>query len=133
MFTIVGAILLVASFGTYNIISTITHEKTRDIAILKSIGFTAARVRRIFVIEALLIGTAGVLLGWVLGYVFCIGLGTIEFRSPFVDTTRLPIAYEPRHYVIAGLVALASSALAGLLPARKAASVRPVEIIRGAS
>ena len=39
MYTIVGAILLVASFGTYNIISTITHEKTRDIAILKSLGF----------------------------------------------------------------------------------------------
>jgi lipoprotein-releasing system permease protein len=38
MYTIVGAILLVASFGTYNIISTITHEKTRDIAILKSRG-----------------------------------------------------------------------------------------------
>ena len=39
MYTIVGAILLVASFGTYNIISTITHEKTRDIAIFKSLGF----------------------------------------------------------------------------------------------
>ena len=133
MFTIVGAILLVASFGTYNIISTITHEKTRDIAILKSIGFTAGRIRRIFLIEALLIGVAGVLIGWVLGYLFCLALGTIEFRSPFMDATRLPIAYEPRHYLIAGAVALASSALAGLLPARKAASVRPVEIIRGAS
>jgi lipoprotein-releasing system permease protein len=38
MYTIVGAILLVASFGTYNIISTITHEKARDIAIMKSLG-----------------------------------------------------------------------------------------------
>src|SRR3569623_2027431 len=38
MFTVVGAILLVASFGTYNIISTITHEKARDIAIMKSLG-----------------------------------------------------------------------------------------------
>ena len=43
MYTIVGAILLVASFGTYNIISTITHEKTRDIAILKSLGFQGLR------------------------------------------------------------------------------------------
>lgn len=133
MFTIVGAILLVASFGTYNIISTITHEKTRDIAILKSMGFTAARVRRIFLVEALIIGAAGVLLGWVLGYIFCLALGTIEFRSPFIDATRLPIYYVWTHYVIAGAVALVSSALAGLLPARKAAGVRPVEIIRGAS
>lgn len=133
MYTIVGAILLVASFGTYNIISTITHEKTRDIAILKSIGFTAVRVRRIFLIESLLIGGAGVLIGWVIGYGLCLGLGTIEFRSPFIDATQLPIYYEPFHYAIAGAVALASSALAGFLPAQKAAGVRPVEIIRGAS
>ena len=45
MYTIVGAILLVASFGTYNIISTITHEKTRDIAILKSLGFRDQTIR----------------------------------------------------------------------------------------
>ena len=42
MYTVVGAILLVASFGTYNIISTITHEKTRDIAIMKSLGLREA-------------------------------------------------------------------------------------------
>ena len=52
MYTMVGAILLVASFGTYNIISTITHEKTRDIAILKSLGFRDRTVRSIFIIEA---------------------------------------------------------------------------------
>ena len=42
MYTVVGAILLVASFGTYNIISTITHEKARDIAIMKSLGLARA-------------------------------------------------------------------------------------------
>ena len=45
MYTVVGAILLVASFGTYNIISTITHEKTRDIAIMKSLGLRERTVR----------------------------------------------------------------------------------------
>ena len=68
MYTVVGAILLVASFGTYNIISTITHEKTRDIAILKSLGLREAAVRRIFVLEALMIGLIGALAGWALGY-----------------------------------------------------------------
>ena len=67
MYTVVGAILLVASFGTYNIISTITHEKTRDIAILKSLGLSEATVRRIFVLEGLLIGLAGALFGWCWG------------------------------------------------------------------
>jgi lipoprotein-releasing system permease protein len=133
MYTVVGAILLVASFGTYNIISTITHEKTRDIAILKSLGFTEGTVRSIFLLEALIIGIAGTLLGWVLGFALCQALGTLEFKSPFMDATRLPMYYSPVHYALAGLVALTASAIAGYLPARKAASVHPVEIIRGAS
>lgn len=133
MYTIVGAILLVASFGTYNIISTITHEKTRDIAILKSLGFTSATIRRVFLLESQMIGVGGMLLGWVLGYVMCVGLGRIEFKSPYMDATHLPIFYTPMHYVLAGGIALAASAFAGYFPARKAASVHPVEIIRGAS
>jgi lipoprotein-releasing system permease protein len=133
MYTIVGAILLVASFGTYNIISTITHEKTRDIAILKSLGFTSATIRRVFLLESQLIGVGGMLLGWGLGYVMCIGLGRIEFKSPYMDATHLPIFYSPSHYLLAGGIALAASAFAGYFPARKAAGVHPVEIIRGAS
>ena len=133
MYTVVGAILLVASFGTYNIISTITHEKTRDIAILKSLGFTSSTVRRIFLTEALAIGIGGMAVGWVLGYVMCRGLEQIEFRSPFMDATHLPIYYTFLHYLMAGSIALAASAFAGYFPARKAAAVEPVEIIRGAS
>ncbi len=133
MYTVVGAILLVASFGTYNIISTITHEKTRDIAILKSLGFTQGMVQRIFLIEALLIGLAGTIFGWGLGYVLCLGLGSIEFKSPFIDSTHLPIYYTIVHYLLAAGVALTASAIAGYLPARKAARQHPVEIIRGAS
>jgi lipoprotein-releasing system permease protein len=133
MYTIVGAILLVASFGTYNIISTITHEKARDIAIMKSLGLPEAMVRRIFVVEALIIGLAGGVAGFGLGYLLCIALGSIEFKSPFMDTTHLPLAYSAWHYAIAMLVALASSYAAGYMPARKAARLYPVDIIRGAT
>ena len=133
MFTVVGAILLVASFGTYNIISTITHEKTRDIAILKSLGFQERQVRRIFLLESLIIGVAGTLVGWALGYALCLALGSIEFKSPFMDVNRLPIYYTPKHYLLSASVALSASGIAGFLPARKAAQVQPVEIIRGAS
>ena len=91
MYAVVGAILLVASFGIYNIISTITHEKTRDIAILKSLGFTESLVRRVFLLEAMVIGLAGTVLGWGLGFLLCQLLGSIEFKSPFVDATHLPI------------------------------------------
>jgi lipoprotein-releasing system permease protein len=133
MYAVVGAILLVASFGTYNIISTITHEKTRDIAIMKSLGLPSSQVRRIFVLEALAIGLLGVLAGWALGYAMSVGMGQVEFKSPFMDATRLPILYSPVHYLIAGAVGLAASAIAGYFPARKAAALQPVDIIRGAS
>ncbi|MGE0565168.1 MAG: ABC transporter permease [Pseudolabrys sp.] len=133
MYTVVGAILLVASFGTYNIISTITHEKARDIAIMKSLGFSERTVRSIFVLEALMIGLAGALVGFLLGYLLCRALGAIEFKSPFLDGNRLPLAYSAVHYLLAGAVAMVSSVAAGFSPARKAARVPPVEIIRGAT
>jgi lipoprotein-releasing system permease protein len=133
MYTIVGAILLVASFGTYNIISTITHEKARDIAIMKSLGLAERTVRSIFVVEAAVIGVAGGLAGFLLGYLLCIALGSVEFKSPFMDANRIPLAYSAWHYLIAMAVALVSSVAAGFLPARRAAQAHPVDIIRGAT
>jgi lipoprotein-releasing system permease protein len=133
MFAVVGAILLVASFGTYNIISTITHEKARDIAIMKSLGLPEFTVRMVFVAEALIIGLIGALAGFALGYLLCIGLGSIRITNPFIDSNYLPLAYSYVHYLLAGLVALVSSVAAGYAPARKAASLHPVEIIRGAT
>jgi len=133
MFAVVGAILLVASFGTYNIISTITHEKARDIAIMKSLGLPESTVRAIFVVEAVIIGLAGALVGFAMGYVLCLGLGSIRINNPFIDSDRLPLVYAPLHYLLAGGVALVSSVIAGYQPARKAARQHPVEIIRGAT
>jgi lipoprotein-releasing system permease protein len=133
MYAVVGAILLVASFGTYNIISTITHEKARDIAIMKSLGLSEYTVRMIFVVEALIIGLVGALAGFLLGYLLCIALGSIKITNPFLDSDRLPLAYTYVHYLMAGMVALVSSVAAGYAPARKAAREHPVEIIRGAT
>jgi lipoprotein-releasing system permease protein len=133
MYTIVGAILLVASFGTYNIISTITHEKTRDIAILKSLGFKTATIRSVFIIEAMLVGLVGAMLGWVFGYLLTRGLASLEFKTPFSDSNHLPVLYSAKHYLLATGVALVSSLIAGYFPARAAARLHPVDIIRGAT
>ncbi|NVO17015.1 MAG: ABC transporter permease [Rhodoplanes sp.] len=133
MYTVVGAILLVASFGTYNIISTITHEKARDIAIMKSLGLPERTVRRIFVLEAGIIGCFGAVLGFALGFGLCVALGSVEIRNPFTDVTHIPIAWSPLHYAMAAGVAVVSSLVAGFLPARRAARLHPVEIIRGAT
>ena len=133
MYAVVGAILLVASFGTYNIISTITHEKARDIAIMKSLGLREFTVRMIFVTEALIIGLIGALTGFALGYLLCVALGSVPISNPFIDSNHLPLAYTYVHYLLAGMVALVSSVAAGYQPARKAARGNPVEIIRGAT
>ncbi len=133
MYAVVGAILLVASFGTYNIISTITHEKARDIAIMKSLGLREFTVRTIFVVEALIIGLIGALIGFAFGYLLCVALGAVRITNPFIDSNYLPLAYTYVHYLLAGMVALVSSVAAGYQPARKAARGNPVEIIRGAT
>jgi lipoprotein-releasing system permease protein len=100
---------------------------------MKSFGFTAQTIRRIFVLEALILGAVGALAGFLLGFLLCLWLGSIEFRNPVVDYDRLPVLYSWRHYFLAGMAALISSLIAGYVPARRAASAHPVEIIRGAA
>jgi lipoprotein-releasing system permease protein len=135
MYTVVGAILLVAGFGIYNVISTIVHEKARDIAILKSLGFAETDMRRIFLLEGIIIGAMGALAGCLMGYGLSALLASIrfEFRAGAANLDRLPILFSVWHYLIASGFALASAGFAGYLPARKAAKVKPVDIIRGAT
>ena len=134
MYTVVGAILLVAGFGIFNIVSIITHEKERDIAILKSLGFRERDIRLIFLGEGMMMGGAGGALGAGLGYGISRFLWTIEFEFEMAtEVTRLPMAFEPIHYAIAVALALATAGIAGYLPARKAARGNPVDIIRGAA
>ncbi|MDX5360008.1 MAG: ABC transporter permease [Alphaproteobacteria bacterium] len=135
MYTVVAAILLVAGFGIFNIVSTITHEKARDIAILKSLGFREADMRRLFLMEGIAIGAVGSVAGWALGFGLCLVLAqiTFELRGMGSEMSRLPLAWSPWHYAIASGFALLSAGIAGYLPARKAARLNPVDIIRGAS
>ena len=132
--TVMGAMLLTSSFATYNIISTITHEKRQDIAIMKSLGMREYAVRRIFIIEAAIIGLVGILFGWILGYLLCYGWSKITIFNPLTGTTvPLSIYYSLTHYVVVGGISLVCCAGAAYFPARKATCVHPVDIIRGAS
>lgn len=135
MYTVVGAIMLVAGFGIFNIVSTITHEKSRDIAIMKSLGFSQGDMQRLFVIEGVAIGAAGSALGWLLGagLVYALSQVRFELEAAGQEMTQLPVTWSLLHFAIASAFALGSAAVAGYLPARRAARLNPVDIIRGAS
>ena len=134
MYSVVAAILIVASFGIYNVISTVVLEKTRDIAIMKSIGFHARDVLLIFLIEGATVGIAGSLLGTGLGFAMMLGLSRVEVKTPFnTEPTTLPLDWGLFPVALGIGFAMASSLVAAFLPARKGASVHPVDILRGAA
>jgi len=133
MYSVVAAILVVASFGIYNTISTIAMEKTRDIAILRSIGFHASDVRNIFLLEGVIVGLVGSTLGLLAGVGLMHALEAVTLKPPGVtELVHLPVWWGPEQYLLAASFALVSCVGAAYLPARKAARVHPVEILRGA-
>ena len=134
MYSTTGAILVVAAFGIFNIISTVVLEKTRDIAILKSIGLEERDIQAVFLLEGLLIGVLGAMLGWGAGFGLTELLGTVRFEiEGFVKSQGFYLSYSPTHYLIAAGVAVAAATFAAYLPARKAARLSPIAILRGAA
>lgn len=134
MYSVVGAILVVAAFGIYNTISTIVMEKTRDIAIMKSMGFRARDVRRVFLIEGLIVGVLGSTFGVLVGIGMMAALGRVEIRPPGVaEIVHLPIWWGADQYALAAAFAMLSCVIASYLPARRAGQVHPVDILRGAA
>lgn len=133
MYTVVSAVLIVAAFGIYNVISTVVLEKQRDIAILKSMGFRARDIRYIFLIQGSLLGLAGTAVGLPFGAGLMLALMQVRLKFPgSSDPVPLPIDWGWPQFAVAGAFAIGAALCAALLPARKAASVQPVDILRGA-
>ncbi len=132
MYSTVGAILVVSGFGIYNIVSTVVNEKRHDVAILKSIGFSETDIRRIFLMQGLIVGVVGTVFGWFLGYLLIQLLASIRFDiQGMIRTQGFVLNRSLVSYAIAGGIAIVVSALAAYLPARKAAALNPVDVIRG--
>ncbi|MEZ5498322.1 MAG: ABC transporter permease [Steroidobacteraceae bacterium] len=134
MYSVVSAILIVACFGIYNVISTVVLEKTRDIAILKSMGFHAQDIRRIFLVEGALIGLGGSIVGTALGAAMMRVLDNVTIKPPgSSEAITLPLYWGADQFLLAAAFAIASAVLAAYLPARKGGRVQPVDILRGAA
>lgn len=131
MYSVVSAILLVASFGIYTAVSNNVSDKRRDIAILRAIGFSEGDLQLVFVMEGITLALIGVILGWALGYGLMEILGSLNFPVAGEDQHIL-LDRSPRQYAIAAAASLFTGSIAAWLPARKAARVDPVDILRGA-
>jgi lipoprotein-releasing system permease protein len=132
MYAVISAILLVASFGIYTAVSTSVTDKRRDIAILRAMGFTEADVEGVFLIEGLVVGVVGAVMGFGLGTVLLEALA----HAPLTLNGKplsLPLDRGIGQYAVAGTASLVSALVAAWLPARKASSVDPVDILRGAA
>lgn len=141
MFTILCIIILVAAFNIASSLIMLVRSKTRDIAILRTMGATRGAMLRIFVTVGTAIGVTGIVLGLVIGFLF------LFYRQAVVNfvqlvtgqnlwdpsirfLTELPSQPDPIEIVAIVIIALLMSFLATLYPAFKAASTDPVEVLR---
>lgn len=120
-------ILLVAGFGIYNILNMTVSQKINDIAILKAMGFKGRDVIRIFVTQAVSIGIMGVFGGMILATILITILKKVYVGG---DIGYFPIDYEIKKFVQGVGIGLVITFFAGYIPAKKAANVDPVEILR---
>jgi lipoprotein-releasing system permease protein len=126
------ALLIVAGFGIYNILNMLIFQKMNDIAILKATGFSGKDVRNIFLYQAMMIGLAGGALGLIVGYLVSLLISVSPFETEALPTIHtFPVNFEIRFYFIGTIFALLTTFFAGLMPARKASKIDPVEILRG--
>ncbi len=133
IYATVTAIMMVAGFGIYNIISTIVMEKARDIAIMRSIGLSQSDVVRIFLIQGLVVGVIGSVVGCGMGYLMGQGLHMIPAPGATEPGQTLRVTMEAWRFGLASTISLSIAVIAAWLPSRKAAQTNPLNIIRGAT
>jgi lipoprotein-releasing system permease protein len=141
MFLILTLIILVAAFNVVSSLIMMVKDKTRDIAVLRTLGAGRGAIMRIFLMCGASVGVTGTVLGTVLGVLFCLNIERIRLALQSMTGTRL---FDPEVYYLEHLpakldamtvlqvvvMALVLSLLATLYPSWRAAKTDPVEALR---
>lgn len=129
---VVGAILAVGGFGILAIQIMIVLQKTRDIAILRSVGFRRNDILSAFLLQGAIIASIGAALGSVAGHYLVVFLGTLKIHQEGLVKSETFLVYEDPVFYFYGVgFALFVGIIASLIPALRAARVEPVDVLRG--
>ena len=141
MFLILTLIILVAAFNVISSLIMMVKDKTRDIAVLRTIGASRGAIMRIFLMCGASVGVTGTLLGTVFGIVFCLNIerirqwlqsitGTNLFNPEVYYLEHLPAKLQWSEVTQVIVMALVLSLLATLYPSWRAARTDPIEALR---
>jgi lipoprotein-releasing system permease protein len=141
MFLILSLIVAVAALNIISGLIMLVKDKSRDIAILRTMGATRGAMMRVFMIAGASIGVTGTLLGFVVGVAFCANIESIRLALSHITGTtlfdptiyfleRMPARMEPDEVTAVVVMALTLSFLATLYPSWRAARLDPVEALR---
>ena len=132
MFITLGIAVLIAGFSVFGTLTLLVQEKRREVGILKAMGTSARSVIGIFVLEGLLIGAAGGLMGLGLGFILTFAAEHFGIRmNPevyYID--KLPVHLDPTEFALVGASTVVVCLAATLFPAYQASRVRPVDALR---
>ncbi len=133
MFIILAMIVLVGSFSIVTTLVMLVIQKTKDIAVLMSIGADVASIRRIFMLQGTFIGLAGTFIGFLIGVPISLLLKKYQFiklPSDVYPMDYLPVRLEAFDLIAIGGAAFLLCFLATIYPARRAAALSPSEALR---
>ena len=125
------AILVVAAFGIYNVLTIMINQKKKEIAILRSIGYGPEKILQLIMYQGLFLGISGGLFGLFLGHVINVFVASIDLGFELGGSNNLMVSYDPSIYLIALISALVASLIASFIPAFSASKMSPIDIIRG--
>ncbi len=132
-FIVIGLIVCVAALNILIALTMLVMEKTRDIAVLLSMGVAPAQIRRIFLLQGVLISGLGTGIGLALGYAvawICGHYHLVSLNPEVYSLDTLPFAPRPADGLLVSAVSLGVALLATLYPSRAAGRVLPAEALR---